>query len=232
MTVTALAHHPAYAAYANRAGHALRPVPQQQSQPAVGPRPQPVPTDSAPIAQTGTAVNVTIELSLPLEHAGQGLEETLDALRAAVGRLGAGQVHVGPGGPGVSSGAANGVTSGVTSGAAGPTRAARPGDDQTVRILRDERSVWWGSREIHLSRLEFDLLVFFADHPRKVFSRRQLLESVWGYTHASRRTVDVHIRRLRMKLDAAGPLLTTVRGVGYRLDNAARVSVVRHNLAA
>jgi DNA-binding response OmpR family regulator len=60
-----------------------------------------------------------------------------------------------------------------------------------------------------------------------VFDRAQLLRQVWGYEMVSgERTVDVHVRRLRVKLGEPGPLIATVRGVGYRLDEAARVVVV------
>lgn len=80
---------------------------------------------------------------------------------------------------------------------------------------------------VRLTRREFDLLAFFGTHPRQVFERRQLLRHVWGYEMVGgERTVDVHVRRLRVKLGAPGPLITTVRGVGYRLDEAARIVVV------
>ena len=74
---------------------------------------------------------------------------------------------------------------------------------------------------LRLTAKEFDLLYFLARHPRQVFSRRQLMESVWGYEAAlDTGTVTVHVRRLREKLeeDASNPqLLETVWGVGYRL---------------
>ena len=64
-------------------------------------------------------------------------------------------------------------------------------------------------------------------HPRRVFSRGQLLHQVWGYDMVSgERTVDVHVRRLRVKLGGRTPLIATVRGVGYRLDEAAPVTIV------
>ena len=63
--------------------------------------------------------------------------------------------------------------------------------------------------------------------PHRVFTRLQLLASVWGYEHAVARTVDVHVRRLRAKLGADAPLVTTVYGVGYRLADEARVRVDR-----
>lgn len=117
-----------------------------------------------------------------------------------------------------------------------PVRVPQPGrrypEGATIRVLPDERSVWRGTEEIRLSRLEFDLLLYFVEHPRRVFNRTQLLESVWGYTHAGRRTVDVHIRRLRAKLGEIAPLLTTVRGVGYRFNGGPDVAVVRQYTAA
>jgi DNA-binding response OmpR family regulator len=75
---------------------------------------------------------------------------------------------------------------------------------------------------IDLSPKEFDLLAFLAKNREQVFSRDQLLEKVWGYEYAGdTRTVDVHIRWLRQKIesDPAYPkYLITVRGVGYKLE--------------
>ena len=72
--------------------------------------------------------------------------------------------------------------------------------------------------------MEFDLLVFFAAHPRQVFTRSQLLTQVWGHVHTGARTVDVHISRLRNKLGEP-ELITTVYGVGYRLADDAPITV-------
>ena len=95
-------------------------------------------------------------------------------------------------------------------------------------VLRfDGLTVDPGTREVHagetpvgLSALEFDLLAALAEAPGRVFSRRQLLERVWGYDFfGDERVVDVHIRSLRARLgdDAASPrLIATVRGVGYK----------------
>jgi len=73
---------------------------------------------------------------------------------------------------------------------------------------------------VELSSLEFDLLAAFAGAPGRVFSRAQLLQTVWGYDfYGDERVVDVHIRSLRARLgdDAADPhLIATVRGVGYK----------------
>jgi two-component system OmpR family response regulator len=75
---------------------------------------------------------------------------------------------------------------------------------------------------LELSPKEFDLLVFLAKNKGLVFSREQLLEKVWGYDYAGdTRTVDVHVRWLRQKIenDAAHPKhLITVRGTGYKLE--------------
>jgi DNA-binding response OmpR family regulator len=53
-----------------------------------------------------------------------------------------------------------------------------------------------------------------------------LLSGVWGYEHTGERTVDVHVRRLRLKLGGGPPVITTVYGVGYRLSDEARVVVL------
>ena len=75
-------------------------------------------------------------------------------------------------------------------------------------------------RPLRLTAKEFDLLWFLASHPRRVFSRDQLMDRVWGYSAAlDTGTVTVHIRRLREKIedDPSQPRhLETVWGVGYR----------------
>ncbi|GIF71922.1 hypothetical protein Asi02nite_14400 [Asanoa siamensis] len=99
-----------------------------------------------------------------------------------------------------------------------------PRTDHEVWIDVAARQVLKAGLEVALTRLEFDLLLFLARHPRRVFTRDQLLRHVWGYEIAGPRTVDVHIRRLRGKLDA--PLVRTVYGVGYRLDDRAPVTLI------
>ena len=93
-----------------------------------------------------------------------------------------------------------------------------------IRVHPDSREVWQGSEIITLTRVEYDLLLFLALHPRRVFTRYQLLQSVWGFAHAGHRTVDVHIRRLRAKL--GDHVIAIVRGVGYRLADEATVRVL------
>ncbi|AGF71755.1 MtrAB system response regulator MtrA [Corynebacterium halotolerans] len=83
-----------------------------------------------------------------------------------------------------------------------------------------EHTVKRGDEEISLTPLEFDLLLELARKPRQVHTREELLESVWGYRHASdTRLVNVHVQRLRAKIekDPENPqIVLTVRGVGYK----------------
>lgn len=89
-----------------------------------------------------------------------------------------------------------------------------------------EHKVLKSGREIPLTRLEFDLLATLAKEPGRVFTREALLSEVWGYQHAAdTRLVNVHVQRLRSKIesDADNPeYVLTVRGVGYKAG-AARV---------
>ena len=90
-----------------------------------------------------------------------------------------------------------------------------------VELERSTREVRKAGELIRLTAKEFDLLWFLASHPRRVFSRDQLMSSVWGYTAAfDTGTVTVHVRRLREKVedDPSEPKhLETVLGIGYRL---------------
>ncbi|MEU4692742.1 winged helix-turn-helix domain-containing protein [Actinoplanes sp. NPDC023714] len=98
-----------------------------------------------------------------------------------------------------------------------------------VRLLTGSRQALLDGEALPLTRLEFDLLLYLAERPRRVFSRAQLLAAVWGYERAGERTVDVHVRRLRLKLGASVPAITTVYGVGYRLADDARVAIMPHH---
>lgn len=78
-----------------------------------------------------------------------------------------------------------------------------------------------GDREVHLGPTEFRLLRHLLQHAGRVFNREQLLDAVWGRdVYVEPRTVDVHVRRLRKALNAAGEadLVRTVRSAGYALD--------------
>lgn len=80
-------------------------------------------------------------------------------------------------------------------------------------------SVSVNGTEVILTLKEYDLLNFFMNHHGIVFSREQLLEKVWGHDFLGEtRTVDVHVGTLRTKLGAAGDYITTIRGVGYKME--------------
>ena len=91
-----------------------------------------------------------------------------------------------------------------------------------LEIIPDEGVVRRAGEEIHLTKTEFRLLVELASTPGRVFSRETLLERVWGYGYfGDGRLVDVHVRRLRTKIEAdpANPRhVVTVRGLGYKLQ--------------
>lgn len=108
-------------------------------------------------------------------------------------------------------------------------RTATQGNQRNVRyviadleIRPDEGRVLRGGIELRLTKTEFKLLCELAASTDKVFSRELLLDRVWGYGYfGDGRLVDVHIRRLRTKIetDPANPrYVVTVRGLGYRLD--------------
>ncbi len=104
-----------------------------------------------------------------------------------------------------------------------PARDAPPLQLGLLRVDPAGRSVQLGDVNIALTGREFDLLVYFARHPGRVFTRAQLLSAVWGagfdgYEH----TVNSHINRLRAKLEgvvAETSCIVTVWGAGYRLDS-------------
>ena len=98
--------------------------------------------------------------------------------------------------------------------------AARVLRADDLRVNLDEHRALRGDQVLRLRPKEFDLLVFLMQQPGRAFTREQLLAEVWGYDFAGdSRTVDVHVRWLREKIevDPGRPvLIETVRGVGYR----------------
>jgi two-component system, OmpR family, alkaline phosphatase synthesis response regulator PhoP len=95
-------------------------------------------------------------------------------------------------------------------------------DDQLTIDFADIRTVCNG-RKIKLTNKEFSLLSVLAKSADRVVTRQQLLDSVWGYSYyGDARTLDVHIRRLRQKLEECGDCIETVVGVGYRFTGCAR----------
>lgn len=91
-------------------------------------------------------------------------------------------------------------------------------EDITIDLV--EKKVFRGKNLLHLGPTEFRLLKMLLENPGKVFSREQLLKTVWGDNiYVESRTVDVHIRRLRKTLNTFGPdYIRTVRSSGYSID--------------
>lgn len=92
----------------------------------------------------------------------------------------------------------------------------------SLEINIESRTVTREGRLVSLSPKEFDLLALLASKPRRVFGRETLLEKVWGYDYVGEtRTVDVHIQRLRQKIEAdphEPRFLVTVRSIGYKFE--------------
>ena len=95
------------------------------------------------------------------------------------------------------------------------------GDSITIGELSLDRAthrVMFREQLVRVGPSEFKLLNFLMEHPERVHSRSQVLSQVWGHdVFIEERTVDVHIKRLREALGAAGSMIETVRGAGYRL---------------
>lgn len=87
-----------------------------------------------------------------------------------------------------------------------------------LKLFVGKHKVYWKNEKIELTRKEFELLQYLMENKGLVMTRNQILCHVWGYDFdGETRTVDVHVRTLRQKLGAAGKLIETVRGVGYRI---------------
>jgi two-component system OmpR family response regulator len=154
---------------------------------------------------------LTVTVAIPLTEAALSApaQRLLDAVRELV-ELGHGSVTMTPGEP------------------PAPVRAGHDGPE--LRLLTASRQVMLDGELLPLTRLEFDLLLFLAENAGRVFDRPQLLRLVWGHqVICGERTVDVHVRRLRSKVEGTGPVISTVRGVGYRLDSAERVAVLHES---
>ena len=105
---------------------------------------------------------------------------------------------------------------------ASPERMANVLSWGDLELDREKRRVSRAGEPIELGPTEYRLLEFFLEHPGRVFSREQLLDSVWGRDiYIDERTVDVHIGRLRKLLNPGGEQdpIRTVRGAGYALDD-------------
>jgi len=105
-----------------------------------------------------------------------------------------------------------------------PERATAVYERGRLRIDFDSHEAWMGGKALELSLREFELLKFFVRNPNRVYDRLTILDLVWGNdTYVEPRTVDVHVRRLRLLVerDPANPeLIHTVRGVGYKFNES------------
>lgn len=110
-----------------------------------------------------------------------------------------------------------------------PTEQKNTVQTEHFKVNKDTREVIVDGTPItNLTPKEFDLLYYMVEHPRQVFSREQLLESVWGYQfYGDERTVDVHIKRLRKKVETTSQaFFHTVWGVGYKFDESIKTDQV------
>ncbi len=88
-----------------------------------------------------------------------------------------------------------------------------------IRIDEKARKVKVNDEELELTPKEYDLLIFLATNSNQVWTRKQILEKVWGYDfYGSFRTVDTHIKTLRMKLREYSNYISTIWGVGYKFE--------------
>ena len=102
-----------------------------------------------------------------------------------------------------------------------PADSTRPIEDGGIALDPARHRVTVAGAEVGLTPKEFELLQTLMEAAGRVLSREQLLSRVWGYARADEiesRTVDVHVRRLRAKLGAAGSRIATVKTIGYRFD--------------
>ena len=92
---------------------------------------------------------------------------------------------------------------------------------EDIKINLKEFKVFRANKQIHLGPTEFKMLNHFMQNPKRVFSREQLLNSIWGHgVFIEERTIDTHVRRLRkaLNLDGKKDLIRTIRGAGYSFD--------------
>ena len=92
-----------------------------------------------------------------------------------------------------------------------------------ITIDKGSREVRVQGQEVALTPKEFDLLHFLAKNPGRVFTREQLMETVWGYEfYGDLRTVDTHVKKVREKMGSERNYISTVWGVGYKFDQGAK----------
>lgn len=88
-----------------------------------------------------------------------------------------------------------------------------------LKLLKNKHTVLLNEKKLNLTPKEFEILHLFMKNYQQVFSREQLINYIWGYDYyGNTRTIDMHINRLREKLQSYQDIIKTVYGVGYKLD--------------
>lgn len=87
------------------------------------------------------------------------------------------------------------------------------------------RRVYVDAEPVQFTRREFSLLLHLVENPGVAFTRLQLLRAAWGHEFSGERTVDVHIRRVRVKVAPYSAAITTLHGWGYRLEPGHRFGI-------
>jgi len=96
---------------------------------------------------------------------------------------------------------------------------ATPEFKPTLKIDSEKRIASLHDQVLNLTKIEFDLLNLFTQHPQKVFTRDYLLNTIWGFNYdGSSRIVDVHVSNLRLKLPKEAGQIISIRGIGYRYE--------------
>lgn len=214
---------------ARSARRVLSPVPSGSpaASAAPGPPPSPSPSPEAPVS-----VLLTVQIAVAGERLPPAAVGLFDSLRALAAHGVATELTVSTDVPPrprlVRTAPGSGAATEAEPVAVAPGAGGSPVPVPEVVVHRPSRSVYRDGSAVRLTRREFDLLNFLCENPRRVFTRVQLLRQVWGYEPVSgERTVDVHVRRVRIKIDSGPyPVVATVRGVGYRLAENARVTLV------
>lgn len=203
--------------------HSTAPAASTSHSPGTGPPPPPRPRSAAGPAPQ---VTVTVALTLAGDEALSAADEVTHGLWGLANDLSASAAVVNVATT-ISPVAAEAATGADAATAPGAEPEAAPDDAALLRLFPAARTATLDDAPVRLTRREYDLLLHLAQHPGRVFTRQQLSIAVWqeDFMHGER-TVDVHVHRLRGKLGGRGPVITTVRGVGYRLDAAHRVRVV------
>ena len=93
-------------------------------------------------------------------------------------------------------------------------------EEGIIRINDDTHEVYIDGEKVSLSHKEYQMLMYFIDNKRKILSRDQLLDRIWGYDYyGDQRIVDTYVKKLRKKLKAASVYIQTVVKIGYMFDS-------------